>query len=345
MVVIAAAAVGISQLNNNEEDGDKTIVDSRNRTVTVPGNIDSVICLSSCSLELVSYFDSVKKVAAIDKNDKIVGTKTYTQVHKDLFSSLPVVDSSNAESIIELSPSIVISSTIDVAALDQMQTTFGIPVFAINADLEFGSETWFTQIESLGKLFSEESRAKEIVKGVKDIISDITSKKVSGISGYTCGMMFYGAGSFLKTSGDWLPFDYTGVANVMNRSTSGVGGQPYNTEIEQILSKNFDYVFIDGSNYENVLKEMKGYIDSTTLGEKKAIQNGDVYKVLVYKIWGTQWDAQLINCLYVASIVGDYGQNFEDKADQVLKVLYGSNVKFTYSDMANAQGGCKKLSI
>lgn len=336
VVVIAAAAVGISQLNNGGEDGDRTVVDSRNRTVTVPGDMESVICLSSCSLELVSYFDSVKKVAALDKSDAITGTKTYTQVHKDLFSSLPTVDSGNAESIIALSPSVVISSTIDVADLDQMQATYGVPVFAINADLEFGSEAWFTQIESLGKLFSEESRAKEIVDGVKGIISDITSKKVSGISGYTCGMMFYGKGTFLKTSGDWLPFDYSGVTNVMDRSTSGVGGQPYNTEIEQVLSKDFDYVFIDGSNCESVLNEMKGYIDTTTLGEKKAIQNGDVYKVLVYKIWGTQWDAQLINCLYVASIVGDYDWDFEDKADQVLKVLYGSDVGFSYSDAAAA---------
>lgn len=345
VVVIAAVAVGISQLGNNGDEGDKTIVDSRDRVVTIPDEIDGMICLSSCSLELVSYFDAMEKVIALDKSDKIIGAKTYTQVYSSFLSALPVVDSGNAESIIQLSPSIVISSTIDVADLDQMQATYGCPVFAINADLEFGSEAWFSQIEALGKLFSEESRASEIVQGVKGIISDITSKKVSGVSGYTCGMMFYGQGTFLKTSGDWLPFDYSGVTNVMSRSTDGVGAQPYNTEIEQVLSKDFDYVFIDGSRYQDVLNEMKGYIETTTLGEKQAVVNGDVYKVLVYKNWGTQWDAQLINCLYVASVVGDYDWSFEDKADEVLKVLYGSDVSFGYSDIVKAQGGCMKLSL
>lgn len=344
VVVAAIAAVVYSTSDDSSSDG-RTVTDSRGRTVEVPDSIDSILCLSSCSLELVSYFDSVEKVSALDSDDSIVGTKTYTQVHSDLFSSLPVVDSGNAEQIIQLSPSIVISSTIDVADLDQMQSTYGIPVYAINADLEFGSDAWFDQIIALGELLGEEDRAQEIVSGVRGIITDITSSQVSGVTGYTCGMMFYGQGSFIKTSGDWLPFTFSGVTNVMDLSTDGVGGQPYNTTIENVLAEDFDYIFIDGSNYESVLNEIRGYIDTTTLGEKTAIQNGDVYKVLVYKIWGTQWDAQLINCLYVASIVGDYDWDFEDKANEVLQILYGDDVDYTYQDIVDAQGGCMQLTV
>ena len=70
-----------------------------------------------------------------------------------------------------------------------------------------------------------------------------------------------------------------------------------------------------------------------------------MYKVLVYKIWGTQWDAQLINCLYVASIVGDYDWDFEDKANEVLQILYGEDVDYTYQDIVDAQGGCMQLTV
>lgn len=349
IVVIAAVCIGVAAMNQNHDDkkGDKTVTDSRDRQVTVPGDIEKILCINSCSLELVSWFDSVDKVCALDSNDAIIGNKTYTQIFKDKFSKLQTITVSNTEEIIKLEPDLVISSTVNVADLDELQKTLEIPVYAINADLEINDDKWYDQITKLGTLFDESDRAKEIVDGVKKFIGEIKAESVTNVKGYACGMMFYGAGNFLKTTGDYLPFTYTGVENVMPTNSSG-NKQPYNTEIEKVLATNFDYIFIDGSSAETSTNQIKEYIETTTLADEPAIVNGDVYKVMVYKVWGTQWDNLLINCFYVADTVNgeEYDWNFNDKANEVLKLFYGDNA-LSYSTIAagESSGGCGQVTL
>ena len=348
LVAIASMGIGLYTLNKDKPAGDMNVIDSRGRTVSVSDDIDTILCIRSCSLELVSYFDAVNKVCAIDSDDKIIGDKSYTQIYSDLFDSLNTITVSNAEEIIQLNPSVIISSTVSVTDLDQERSTYGIPVYGINADLEFGSEAWFDQITKLGILLDEEDRASEINNGVRDLIADITAKTVTNVSGYTCGMMFYGAGNFLKTSGDYLPYTYSGVTNVMSPSTSGVGGQPYNTTIEEVLAQTFDYIFIDGSSVTTTTNQINNYIGTTTLGSEPAILNGNIYKLMVYKNWGTQWDNQLINCFYVADIVNGnaYNWTFEEKANEVIQLLYKGTTA-TYADLATGQtsGGCGMMVL
>ncbi len=349
IVVVAAVGIGVYAMNNKENHGDRTVTDSRDRTVTVPYEIESILCIKSCSLELVSWFDSVKKVNAIDSNDAITGDKTYTQVYKSTFSGLKTVTISNAEEIISLKPSIVISSTVSVADLDKEQETYGVPVYAINADLEFGSSAWYEQITRLGVLLKEEKRATELTDGVKGIIKDLQKSSVKDVSAYACGMMFYGKGTFLKTSGtgDYLPFDYSGVTNIMPTSPSG-NKQPYNTTIENVLAADFDYIFIDGSNLTSVVTEINGYISTTTLGDKQAITDDNVYKVMTYKNWGTQWDNQLINCAYVAKTVNidGYSWSFEDKANEIIQLFYkGTTATYKTIAAGETSGGCGHVSL
>ena len=344
-VSLCAIAVGVYMANNDDEpSGDITVTDARGRAVALDGTPEKILAINCCSLELLSYFESVNKAIAIDKDDAIVGDKTYTQAYKEFFSGLEKVDRSNVEGIIALDPDLIITSTVDVGQLDKLQSDTGTPVFAINADVEFGNEMWYTQIEALGKALGEEKRAGDIVKGVKVIIDDIRTSSVTGINGYACGMMFYGAGEFLKTSGDWLPFDNSGIKNVMKKNESGVGGQPYKTSLEAVMDKDIDCIFIDNSNLDAVVDEMKGYIADAGLSND-AITNGDIYNVCLYKKWGTQFDAVLINCLYVTKTMNPegYSWDFEDKADEVLELLYGDKVN--YETMKSNGNGCGKITL
>jgi len=347
VVAIALVAAGVVILMNNNGGGgvsDITVVDARDRTVHLEKTPEEILAVNCCSLELLSYFNSVNKVVAIDKDDALTNDKTYTLAYKNQFSKLNTIDRNNVESIIALNPDVIITSTVSVQELNKLQSDTGIPVFAINADLEFGDEAWFSQIKSLGKLVNEEKRADTIVNGIKGLINDIKASSVSNINGYTCGMMFYGQGTFLKVSGDWLPFIYSGVNNVMPPSTAGVGKQPYDTTIDVVVSKEIDYIFIDNSRTNAVVDEMKGYISDAGLSND-AIMDGNIYNVCLYKKWGTQFDNVLINCFYVAKTVNPtgYSWNFEDKADAVLNLLYGG--KISYSDMKAGGNGCGKISL
>lgn len=349
VVMIAAAGVGAAYVLTQDSSSDgSTIIDARGREVAVPAEIGSVLAIKSCSLELVSFFDAVNKVRYLDINESFTDSnRTHTFVMKDLLQSLPRVDANDAEQVISANPDIVISSTVSISDLNNEQHKYGVPVFAINADVEFGSDVFYSQILTLGRLFGEEERAAEIVDGIRSMIDGIKDNvsRVDGLTAYACGMNFFGAGQtqFLRASGNYLPFDYSGVENAY---PSAISGQPYDTDIETLISKNPGMIFIDGIGVSSSV----GYINANigALSGIDAISSGEIHKVLVYKMWGTNWVNQLINVYYVASVVhsGGFGWDFENKANEIIQLFYpGTSV--TYSDIANAQsgGGCGKVTL
>jgi len=347
VIIVAAGAGAVFLLTRDNNTEGNTVTDARGREVAVPEEINSILAIKSCSLQLVSYFDAVKKVTHLDINESFnnADNRTHTFILKDLLQGLPTVDPGNAEQVIAANVDIIISSTIEVSKLDEEQQRYGVPVFAINADVEFDSDIMYKQILSLGKLFGEEERAEEIVNGIRSLIGGITDNvgPVEGVTAYVCGMNYYGAGGFLKTSGDYLPFEYSKVTNVFD---SIKGGQPYNTEKEIVIAKNPGIIFIDGGGFVSTKK----YINDNfgTLSMIDAVSNGEIYKVMVYKSWGTNWINQLINVYYVASIVheGEFDWSFEDKANEIIQLFYPGTA-ITYSDIAGAQtgGGCGKVSL
>ena len=187
--------------------------------------------------------------------------QTYYLINKDTFSSLPQV-ATDAESILALKPSIIITSmAADAATANDLQTKTGIPVYVINANLEFG-ENFYKQISSLGTLFGEEKRAAELNKGIADLIGDITAKALinSSATAYACGMFYYGGASLLKASGNYLPFDYSNLSNAI---TPAENGQPYVITLETLIAANPDYFFIDSIGLSGCIASMEAAVDTT----------------------------------------------------------------------------------
>ncbi|MCL1810882.1 MAG: ABC transporter substrate-binding protein [Methanomassiliicoccaceae archaeon] len=353
VIILASAGVVYILTRDNSVNGD-TITDARGREVAVPDEINSILAIKSCSLQLVSYFEAVNKVEYIDINESFVGTdsRTHTLVLKGLLQGLPVVDPDNTEAVISANVDLIISSSVDVAALNEEQRKYGVPVFAINADVEFDSDIFFDQIALLGKLFGEEERAEDIVSGIKTMIKNITDNvhPDEELSAYACGMNFRGLGGFLKTTGDYLPFTYSGIRNV---SDSMNNKQPYDLANEEPVNVSKPkMIFIDGMGATSSVNFIHDHMG--TLASITAISAGDVYQTLPYKSWGTNWVNQLINIYYVASVAdvdtfSELGWNFEDKANEIIQLFYpGTDV--TYSDIAGAQagyggGGCKKIIL
>jgi len=352
VIILATGIVGIYILNKGNDSDANTITDMRGREVALPETIDSIICFSSCSLELVSYFDAVGKVSFIDTNEyRMTPTdRTYYYTMKEKFQGLERIDPSNSEAVYSTGADLIIASTIEVQTLNDRQNEYGIPIFAINADLEFGPE-FDRQLRLLGKLFGEEERAEEIVSGIAKFIGDITNNVPESydIRGYACGMNFQGAAvnPLLRASGDYLPFEYSKITNIFESNSSGSPPkQPKAVGIEEVLDRSPDYIFIDGVNLDASKEYLKDHL--TLFKEKTDAVPNNVYKVMIYKSWGTNWENQLINAYFVADVIhGDvFNWNFEEKADEILQLFY-RDAAVSYSDLASAQtgGGCGKVSF
>ncbi len=353
IAIVIVAAVGavyvLTQNQTSSEPSATTVTDALGRTVDIPEQIDSVYCMGAGSLRLVSYFDVADKVQAVEP----AGTfntrddQTYYLVNKAKFVLLPEV-ATTPEAILDLNPSLIITSLAeDTATADNLQTQTSIPVYVIDTNVEFG-QGFYDQITSLGTLFGESTRATELNEGVANMISDITSTAPaeSSKSAYACGMFYYGGASFLKGSGNYLPFDYSNVPNAIEPATNG---QPYTITLETLIHSNPDYIFIDSIGLSSCIDTINGYVhDNTGLDDVSAIKDGDIYSTMVYKCYGTNWDNQLVNVYYVASVMNSdqYSWNFDDKANEIIQLFF-PGTSMIYQDIAAGQtgNGCSEATL
>ena len=352
IAIVVIAAIGVVYILTNKgenEPSETTVTDALGRTVNIPQQLDSIYCIGACSLRLVSYFDAVEKVQAIETAGTFntLDDQTYYLINKATFSALPQV-ATTPEAILNLNPSVIITSTAeDAATADTLQDQTGIPVYVINADLEFGQD-FYNQITSLGTLFGEQTRAAELNEGIANMISDITSKSTTASteSAYACGMFYYGGASFLKASGNYLPFDYSNIPNAIEPANNG---QPYTITLETLIAANPDYIFIDSIGLNTCVNSINEDINANTgLEDVSAVANNNIYSTMVYKCYGTNWDNQLINVYYVASVMNAnlYSWNFQDKANEIIQLFYPGTT-MTYSDITAGQtgNGCSAVTL
>lgn len=320
----------------------RVITDMRGRQVNLPaGAIQRIIALEACSLRLLCYLGVTDKVVAVEDvghaREKTEHDFFYLASYRIAFpelKNLPSIGSSaNHEAIIAAKPDIIICSSVDVSMLDQLQNTLGIPVFAVDADVEFDNIGRFNeQLLKLGALFGKELRAKELVDGIAKALADIArrAQKVSNPKkAYAGGMMFYGPADLLRTSGNYLPFTLTGINNVMPPNPTG-NGQPYMTSLETLINANPDFVFIDSANEQ---LSRKGYIEKKALLDTsaQAFRDKQVFATLAYKYYGTNWENQLINIYFVGKTVYPelYADtNIETKAAEVWRLFFAREISY-----------------
>jgi iron complex transport system substrate-binding protein len=328
--------------------GSVHMIDMRGRSVTIPERVESVIALGAGSLRLVSYLDAADMVIAVENaghgrektpND-FFSLATYRLAFPG-FRDLPDIGSAeNHEAIIAADPDLIISSTVNVNELDQLEKTLGIPVVAVNVDVElYDTDLFYEQVNMLGRVLGKEERAEELVGGIQAAMADFeqrASEVKNPERAYAGGMMFYGPADLLRTTGDYLPFDLTGAENVMPTNPTG-NMQPYMTSLEDLIAAAPDYIFIDAAN---VRLSESGFRENRNVLEQQvpAFENREVYTTFVYKYYGTNWENQLINVYYAGKIM--YPELYDDiriqqKAEEIWDLFF--SVPLNYDDVITQQ--------
>ncbi len=344
-VVTTTALVAMAQPESASE---RTVTDMRGRTVSIPHTVDTLIALDAGSLRLVSYLDATDKVIAVEDDGhgrerspyEFFALATYRIAYPALRSLPSIGSAANHEGIIAANPDHIISSATDVAKLDQLEKTLGIPVFGVDVDVElYDAERFYTQNEILGTVLGKETRASELNEGIKALLSDLERRR-SAVKdpkrAYAGGMMFYGPADLLRTTGDFLPFDLVGAVNVMPTNPTG-NRQPYMTSLEDLIAASPDYVFIDAANINlsrSGYQKNKATLDTLV----PAFRDGDVHTTFVYKYYGTNWENQLVNVFYVGSVL--YPELYSDvtiekKAEEIWELFF--SVPLSFADVCEAQ--------
>jgi len=321
-----------------------TITDGYGRTVAIPSNPDRVICSGAGCLRYIVYLGAQDKVVGVDSIEKKIQTpegRAYAIVNPQ-FSSLPLFGEmrgkDDPEKIIGIGPEVIFKSgsttsmnATSAAEADTLQNKTGIPVIgfpygSLRTDAE--KADMYSSIRLMGKTLGKDARAEELIAYIDATTADL-ERRTKDIPAdqqktvYIGGVSSAGAHGIISTEPAYPPFLWVHAKNI----ASGSGSQHADISKEVIVSGDPDFLFIDvgttqmGS--EGAIGEMK---TNAAYSGLKAVKNGNVYGVLPYNFYSTNYETVLADSYYIGKIL--YPDRFSDvdpnmKADEIYTKFVG----------------------
>ena len=352
---------------SSSESTEIIITDMIGREVTVTlGSYSRVVCIGAGALRMYSYIGDTSLLCGVEDIDntslsdrpKMFDSvaRPYVLAYGDVFSSLPScgvggpnAQAAEAEKILSCNPDIVISEYEDVDKENALQEQLGVPVITLKTGKNGVFDDAFKgSAELLGKIFSREDRAAEIVSFVDAEAAEISARTAEvsnenkpGV--YVCGLGNWGTTNQLMTAQNYISFNIANVRNVVN-DLGKDGIQAIEEEKFVALGDDMDVIIMDAAAVKNI---QPLYAEDPTMFDScKAWQTGEVYLEMAYNAYYTNFEIALINTWFIAKSV--YPDLFEDidmteKTNEVTKLFLGQELADEIFACGSSFGGYQKI--
>jgi iron complex transport system substrate-binding protein len=319
------------------------VTDMAGRSVEVPVVVDKIVGFGSVPLRTISYLGAVDMLSGVELAEQTdYVTCGYRHVNFEQFKALPVVGEGgsngvtpNEEALALAHPDVVFAS-IDKDAADALQQKTGIPVICIAQSDKIFDARYYEAIRLIGTVIKKDARAEELVGYLEATQADL-AKRTSGAAAdrptaYAAGISFRGGHGFAGTEALFPPFVETGITNVAD--VGGASGA-YDIDIEQVLTAQPDFVFVETSNLSLVKEDYLA--NPSYFSHLEAVRNKSTYTLVSYRFYGANIELAVANCYWVGSVA--YPEQFSDvdptqKLDEITTFFLGKPLA---SDLA-AQG-------
>jgi len=327
----------------------KTITDMAGRTVEVPGEVNSVLGLSSTNRFIV-YLDAVDRMAGVrEMEKKTPHSMPWTIAISSVIQDIPLFDQSDLESIIAIDPDLILCCsgdyTADFSDQENMQARTNIPVVITKpyVCLAKNLDNFYETVRIIGDLLGKESRAEELNSGVQAIINDLNERtkdipEEDKPTVYVGGKSWAGSHGLTSTSSYYSAFEFINAKNV----AAEVGEENAFIDPEALVAWDPDIIFLESaSGLELSLEDLK----KPQFQSLKAVKNNEVHKIFL-KIWNnTNFENVLVNAYYIGSVL--YPERFSDvdiakKADEIYELLLGRPI---YKEMVEMFGEHGKIDL
>ncbi len=328
----------------------RTVTDAIGRTVTIPATVKTV-AVNGFAARMVVYAGGADKLVGVSDSDKSqAAAMPYALTNYSHFSTLPSVCTGGAsnsiygESLISLSPDVIISTDTDVSASNELQEKTGIPVIVIDQNTLFGDST-YNSLALLGEILGTSAHTNELIAAMKSWQQDLNARTADIPDNekptvYAGAVSFKGAHGFEGTYAQFAPFIAINAKNVVD--TTGMSGALI-VDLEKVATWNPAYIFV---NPQNMSLVNQGYAANPDFyNNLQAVQNGNVYSQPAYNSNGTNLELAIADAYYAGKVL--YPTQFADididqKADEIFKLFLGT----TYIETLNNAGlGFTRLTI
>ena len=318
----------------------RTIVDSMDRSVEIPADVQRIVCVGVGALRYTCYVGGADRVVGVEDYETKPGmSRLYNYVNFDLFQDLPVTGTNGepfVEEIINVEPQVIVMSAYANQNPDELSQKTGTPVVVVPGSDTTLDEKAYTTIRILGELYRLEDRAEELTNYLRGIQEDLEQRTVSipddqKPSCYVGGVSFKGNHGFEGTEAYYGPFELIHANNLAN-TTDQAGA--FNIDVEQVLAWDPDFIFLDFNGMQLVNEDYEAHPDFYQA--LTAVQEGKVYSQISFRSYASNLETALADAYYAASVM--FPQQFQDvdpveKTGEIFTMLLGSN---PYDDLKGA---------
>ncbi len=340
ILLLLVMVLSLAACNNAATTGERTIVDAKDREVSIPENVKSIVCVGVGALRYTCYMGCADLVVGVEDYEvKADMSRLYNYVNFDKFKDLPVTGTNgvpNTESIIEVAPEVIVMSFSGSVDADELQQKTGIPVVVVPGSDTTLDENAYETFRIMGELYNKEEKANELTAYLKNLEKDLKDR-TSGVAEadkptvYVGGVSFKGHHGFEGTEAGYGPLALIGAKNLAD--TTGQTGA-FNIDVEQVLSWDPDVIFLDFNGMALINAD---YVENPDFyNSLSAVQNGKVYSQISFRSYASNLETALADAYYAATAL--YPEQFadvnlEEKVGEIFTMLLGTN---PYEDLKEA---------
>ncbi|AAM05554.1 TPA: iron ABC transporter substrate-binding protein [Methanosarcina acetivorans] len=318
------------------------------RNVTIPENIDRVVCSGGGCLRYLVYLQAQNYVVGVDsieKEKREIEGRPYVLANPQL-KDYPLIGEfrgeDDPEKMIAVGPQVILKtitpgsvSVTSAADADKLQDETGIPVVMF----PYGSlknqkdrVEMNNSLRVMGEVVDKQERAEEVIAYIDATMHDLqnrtvgileSERKVVYVGGVSSRAAAYG---IISTEPAYPPFLWVNANNV----AAGIGADHAHIAMEALLDWDPEYLFVDMSTIQRcdggAIGELKNDAALTGLS---AIKNNKVYGVIPYNYYSINFESVLANAYFVGKVL--YPALFEDinpeaKANEIYTFFVGKPV-------------------
>lgn len=347
ILLIISVITACNNTSENERES-KEITDMAGRKINIPDTVKTVIGLRAASLRFLVYMNAMDMIVGVEENEHR-GNRVYTIAYPEL-KTKPTIGpmmGGDAELILKQNPDVIFMSYTTAEYADALQNKTGIPVVVIECPPFIrNNEKIYETISLMGKVLNKENRADSLINFIKSEIKNLeklASMQENNASVYIAGVSYRGAHGINSTQASFPAFEFVGLNNIAKQIDSNLISHIKGTfiDIEQLIQWNPDYIFIDFAGIENIKKDLK--TKPIIRQNIKAFENNNIYTILPYNNYATNYELNLVNAYFVGKILKPNAfadEDFNANAKRILNFFYGRNV---YNKVLTEYPAFKKL--
>lgn len=313
----------------------KTIIDFYGREVQIPADVKSVICVGVNSLRFTTYLQANDLIVGVEENElKATVAKPFSYIHLSDYEDLPLTGNNGVtydEEIISAQPDVIVAY-LDQDAAQNLQDKTGIPVVCIGHVEGITDDLVYDTINLLGEVYNKQDRAKELTDYLDSIKQDIASRMANIPDTdiptvYLAGINYKTAHGFEGTEALYGPLTELKAVNIADATGQST---PFDMDIEEVLSQDPDYIFIDLQNLSLINEQYMQNPDY--FNSLSAVKNNNVYSQICFRFNATNTEIALSDMYYMGKVL--YPEEFEDidikdKTNEIINMFLGVEDYYT----------------